>query len=137
MRKMATLMLLAAFGVSAHAAKPVPYKWPELGVEASIVFPNYGAIRNFEADGSKGIWLEDNRRRWYYGEFLGSCHDLNFAQAIGFDTGGVSRFDKFSKIIVNGDRCVLNSLVTAEKPLSKKERKRVAKEAVMKAKAGN
>jgi hypothetical protein len=137
MRMQATLILLSMIAATGVSAKQTPHQWPELGVEASIAFPNYGAIRNFEADGTDGIWLEDDRRRWYYGEFLGKCHDLNFAQAVGFDTRGTPRFDKFSKIIVNGDRCVLTSLVTAEKPLSRKERKRLAKEARMKAKAGN
>jgi hypothetical protein len=131
--------IIAALGLSLSAsaahAKPKVHVWPELGVESSITFPNYGAIRNFEADGDKGIWIEDQQRRWYYGEFLGRCQGLNFAQAIGFDTGGLSRFDKFSKIIVRDDVCQLNSFVTAEKPLPRKERKRLAKEAAAKAKA--
>jgi hypothetical protein len=134
MKHFAILMALAVTG-PAFAGKPTPHKWPELGVEASIVFPNYGAIRNYEPDGDKGIWIEDQQRRWYYGAFLGSCQGLNFSQAIGFDTGGLSRFDRFSKIITRDDVCQLNSLVTSEKPLSRKERKRLAKEAREKAKA--
>jgi hypothetical protein len=129
------IAILALAAASAAVAKPGAHKWPELGADASIVFPNYGAIRNFEADGDKGIWIEDQQRRWYYGSFLGSCQGLNFSQAIGFDTGGLSRFDKFSKIITRDDVCQLNSLVTAEKPLSRKERKRLAKEAADAAKA--
>lgn len=127
----AIMIAIAAVALAAplSAKKPVPHVWPELGVESSIAFPNHGAIRNFEADGDDGIWIEDQRRRWYYGAFIGSCQGLNFAQGIGFDTGGLSRFDRFSKIIVRDDVCQLNSFVTAEKPLSRKERKRLAKEA--------
>jgi Family of unknown function (DUF6491) len=122
--KYATLMILAAAALSTpiQAKKPTPHVWPELGVEAKIVFPNYGAIRNFEADGNDGLWLEDRQRRWYYAELFGPCHDLNFANAIGFDTRGTSHFDKFSTIIVRGQKCQLTSLVTSEKPLSRKER---------------
>lgn len=112
----------ATLSASVHAKKPEPYVWPELGVESKIIFPNHGAIRNFEADGSDGIWLEDRQRRWYYAELLGGCHDLNFAQAIGFDTGGSPQFDKFSSIIVRGQKCPLISLQTSEKPLPRKER---------------
>lgn len=135
MKHYATPIAILALGLAASSAlaKRTEHKWPELGVEASIVFPNHGAIRNFEADGDRGIWIEDQRRRWYYGEFMGSCIGLNFANAIGFDTGGLSRFDKFSKIIVRDDVCTLSSFVTAEKPLSRKERKRLAKEAKAKA----
>jgi Family of unknown function (DUF6491) len=127
--------LTAAIALSAPAgAKPkTAHVWPELGVDASIAFPNYGAIRNYEADGDDGIWIEDQQRRWYYGDFIGQCQGLDFSNAIGFDTGGASRFDKFSKIITREDRCQLNSLVTSEKPLSRKERKRLAKEAKAKA----
>ncbi|MBL0924930.1 MAG: hypothetical protein IBJ12_10760 [Sphingomonadaceae bacterium] len=108
--------------------------WPELGVEARIVFPNHGTIRNFEADGNDGLWLEDHQRRWYYAELLGPCHDLNFANAIGFDTGGSSQFDKFSAVIVRGQKCQLTSLVTSEKPLPRKERLKKRKAIVAAAK---
>jgi Family of unknown function (DUF6491) len=137
MMKKAILMAIAAATMAAPGVskKSEPHVWPELGVETSLVFPNYGAIRNYEADGDDGIWIEDQQRRWYYGKFYGSCQGLNFAQAIGFDTGGLSRFDKFSTIITRDDRCQLSSFVTAEKPLSRKERKRLAKEAKAKAAA--
>ncbi len=124
-----TFLLALGFAAAGAVAKPVPYIWPELGVEASIAFPNYAAIRNFEADGDKGIWIEDQNRRWYYGAFLGTCHGLNFSQAIGFDTRGTSRFDRYSRILVEGDRCAFDNFVTAQKPLSRKERKRLAKAA--------
>jgi hypothetical protein len=136
--KYATVIAALALSLptSAMLAKPEVHVWPELGVEASIVFPDR-TIRNFEADGDNGIWIEDQQRRWYYGSFIGKCQDLNFAQGIGFDTRGLSRFDKFSRIIVRGDTCHLNSLVTSEKPLSRKERKRLAKATKAKANTEN
>lgn len=118
--------LALAFPVQAKT--PEPHIWPELGVEARIVFPNQGAIRDFEPDGNDGIWLEDRQRRWYYAELLGGCQELNFAQAIGFDTRGSASFDKFSSIIVRGDRCAIASLVTANKPLPRKERQKLRKQ---------
>jgi Family of unknown function (DUF6491) len=129
MKIYATFFAILAATATMCSAKSLPHQWPELGVEAQIAFPNHGAINNFEADGDKGIWIEDQKHRWYYGAFIGPCQGLNFAQGIGFDTGGLSRFDKFSKIIVRDDVCVMSSFVTAEKPVSRKERKRLAKEA--------
>jgi hypothetical protein len=122
--KNALLLIVAAAALAApvQAKKIAQHVWPELGIEAKIVFPNHGAIRNFEADGNDGIWLEDRQRRWYYGELIGYCPDLNFTHAIGFETHGAPVFDKFSSIIVRGQRCQLTSLVTAEKPLPRKER---------------
>lgn len=109
----------------AAAAKPRPaHVWPELGVETSIAFPHHGTIRDFEADDDRGVWLEDQQRRWYYARFTGSCQGLNFVQVIGFDTRGSARFDRFSAILVDGDRCPIESLVTAEKPLPRKQREK-------------
>lgn len=131
MRIVASLILIAAIlAAPTQAKEPTPPVWPELGVESQIVFPSYGAIRNFEADGNDGIWVEDRQRRWYYGEIAGICPNLNFAQTIGFDTRGGVNFDKFSSIIVRGEQCQLTSLVTAEKPLSRKERSKLRKAAI-------
>lgn len=123
-------LAVAVLAFPAQAKKSAPHVWPELGVETQIRFANRGEIRNFEADGQDGIWLEDRQRRWYYAELLGGCQGLNFAQGVGFDTGGTSNFDKFSSIVVDGWKCPVTSLVTAEKPLPRKERERLRKAAI-------
>lgn len=110
---------------SAAAAKPVSV-WPELGVETSIQFPERN-IDNFEADDDRGVWIEDRQHRWYYAKFISNCAGLQFVQGIGFDTQGSSRFDRTAKILVEGDRCQIESLVTAAKPLPRKERDKARK----------
>lgn len=127
-------MAITMFVASGVYAEPSATAWPEIGVETSISLPNR-YIRNFEADSDKGIWIEDLQRRWYYGAFKGRCTRLEHAGGIGYDTHGSSRFDKSSSIFVDDDFCDLTSFVTAEKPLPRKERKRLAKEAAAKAKA--
>jgi hypothetical protein len=129
-----TAVVIAMYATSGVHAGPTKDSWPELGVETSISLPNR-YIRNFEADDDKGIWIEDIQRRWYYGAFKDRCTRLERARGLGYDTGGSSRFDKSSTIFVDDDFCQLTSFVTAEKPLSRKERKRLAKEAAIKAKA--
>ncbi len=136
------LMMVAGGSVQ---AKSVPPKnpWPELGVETRLflgasftsALGNNSAIRTFEPDGDDGLWIQDRQRRWYYAEILGPCTELNFAQAIGFDNRGSAYLDKFARIIVRGQRCAIASFVTAAEPLSKKERKAVAKERRATAKA--
>jgi hypothetical protein len=114
-----------------------PYVWPEVGVETRLYVGSniLGArghnslIRNFEPDGDRGVWIEDHKRRWYYAEILGTCTELNFAQAIGFENRGSAYFDKFTRIFVRGDSCAIASFVTAAAPLPRKERNRIAKEA--------
>jgi hypothetical protein len=124
-----TSLTIAALSLAtlAHAAKPAP--WSEYGIEASIPFANSGGIRNFEANGDRGIWIEDRLRRWYYAKFVGTCQNLEYAAGVVFDTRGSSTFDKFGAVIVEDDYCPIESLVTAEKPLPRKERLKLRKEA--------
>ncbi|WP_260580978.1 DUF6491 family protein [Sphingopyxis sp. PET50] len=140
-QKLALSLAALLLPLSAAAAdEPAPKSAAaprEIGVEASIAFPAYGTVRNFEADGDDGVWIEDQRRDWYYAKLTGYCPDLDFVQSIGIDTRGTSRLDKFGAIIVKGQRCAITSFVTAEKPLPRKERLKLAKEAKEAAKASD
>ncbi len=78
---------------------------------AEIPFVDHGGIRDWQADGNDGLWVQDSRRHWYYARFLGPCHDIDFATSIGFVTAPGGTFDRFSSVIVPGwGRCALVSL---------------------------
>lgn len=109
--------------LSAAAAAEPAKDSRALGVESSIVFPSNSSIRNWQADRERGLWVEGRRGEWFYGRFAGICRDVDFAQAIGVDTRGAGRLDKFASIIVRGERCLLSSFVTSAPPPSKAERK--------------
>lgn len=91
-------------------------------VEASIPFVNHGSIRNWRADGRDGVFIQDVSGKWYRATLMGSCIDLPFAEAVGFDAGAVGRLDKFSSVIVRGQRCPFASLVASSPPPSKKDK---------------
>ena len=112
-------------GGGAASARPPP-QWPELGAETSILYPDR-EILNFEADGARGLWLEDQQHRWYYGKFLGSCKGMTYARGMAYKTHGSARFDRSSMILLEDDFCQLESLVTAGKPLPKKDRAKAGK----------
>ena len=119
--KLALSLAAALLPLSAAAAdEPAPRA---LGVESGIAFPGDATIRNWRADGEDGIWIEGRRGEWFYGRFAGFCRDLDFAQAIGVDTRGVSRLDKFAAIIVRGERCPLVSFMTSAPPPTREEAK--------------
>lgn len=115
-----------AVGAAMLATSPVfaapPKEWAEYGVEARIAFPHSGGIRDYEANEDRGIWIQDRQRRWYYAKISGRCNGLSFAEAVSFDARGTSTFDRFGAIYAGGQYCPLESLVTAEKPLPRKER---------------
>lgn len=123
MKKLALSLAAMLLPLSAAAAIEPAEEPRALGVEASIVFPNDSSIRTWQADRDRGIWIQDRRRDWYYGTFAGICRDVDFAQAIGVETRGAGRLDRFASIIVRGERCPLTSFVTSAPPPSKEERK--------------
>lgn len=110
------------------AASAKDKSWPELGVESKIPFAATGGIRNFRPDGDYGLWIEDSKRRWYYAALDGRCSGLGFASAVGFDTDGLSTFDRFGIVRVEGISCRVTSLVTAEKPATGKALKQLQDE---------
>ena len=123
-----TLAVLIALAAATQLpAKREPFHWPELGVETSIAFASRGMILNFEADGEDGVWLEDIRHRWYYAKFTGGCQGLTYARGIGYDTRGSNRLDRSGAIVVEGQQCLIETFVTADKPLPKKERLKLSK----------
>lgn len=104
--------------------------------EASIPFLNHQNIREWEANGQEGIWVQDVRRNWYYGRMLAPCTGLDFATRVAFVTHGNS-LDRFASVVVPDyeyQRCTLTSFVASDPPPPKKERK--AKAAAVKAEAG-
>jgi hypothetical protein len=98
--------------------------------EVSIPFANHRNIRDWQADKDQGLWIQDERRNWYYAKLLGPCYNLDWALHIGFDTGGSSSLDKFSTIIVPDPaytrgreaRCQFTSLTRSDAPPPKPKR---------------
>jgi len=97
--------------------------------EVSIPFANQRNIRDWQADKDQGLWIQDERRNWYYAKLLGPCYNLDWALHIGFDTRGSSSLDKFSTIVVpdpnasgNPAHCQFTSLTRSDPPPPKAKR---------------
>ena len=115
--KSLTLALAAAAAAvvpsAARADREPPAKARQ---EARIPFPAFGTVRHFEPAGRNVVYLQDRRRRWYRAELAGRCLELPHAHYIGLDTGGGPFVDRFSALIVEGQRCPLRSLTRSEAP---------------------
>ncbi len=113
-----TIAATIAVALAACAAVPQDSAGGVTGPEASIPFANQRTtIREWQPDGVSGIWVQDAHRNWYYGRFHVSCFGLDFANAVGFQTGSTGRLDRFSSIVVPGEgRCAFTSFVSATEP---------------------
>jgi hypothetical protein len=106
---------LTVFAATAQAQTPAPA--PEVGKPASIPFVRFGQIYNFEADSDRGVYLQDQHRRWYYARVLGPCTGLPFATRLGVDTRfGGDTLDSTGTLLVGGERCKIDTLTTSAPP---------------------
>ena len=120
------LALVGAMAGIGLLAAPVSAKDPKpraLGVESAIPFAS-SSINNWQADGTAALYVQDLHNKWFHATLIGSCTRLPFANAIGFDAGrALNTLDRFSSIIVGGQRCPLTSLVTSAPPPRKAKKK--------------
>ncbi len=110
---MNTILLTVAASLMSASAGAAP---AQIGEEARIPFVNFSSIRTFKAVGRDTVYFEDLRRQWYRATLFGPCLGLPFAQHIGVDNRGTHSLDRFSAIIVEGQRCQIQSLVKSGPP---------------------
>jgi hypothetical protein len=76
---------------------------------ASIAFANHGGIRNWEAINDHIVLIEGSHRRWFLATLLAPCNGIRFTETVGFITEPNGSFDRFSSILVRGQKCPLKS----------------------------
>jgi Family of unknown function (DUF6491) len=96
---------------------------PAPAPEAQIPFAKTN-IWNWQVVDDKTVLIQDQGRRWYKATLYGTCINLSFVQRIGFDSSPDGTFDKFSAILVRGERCPLKSLVETSAPPKKAKAKK-------------
>ena len=120
-RTLIALAALAAVAAPAGAQKPAPAQ-PK---EESIPFVQFGNIYDFEADGDRGIYLQNRARQWYYASLNGPCTNLPFATRIAVDTRFAGdRLDNTGRIYVDGQACWIASLTKSDAPPKRQSAKK-------------
>jgi hypothetical protein len=117
---MATLAFVASGGVRA-AEQAVQAEIAAKPAEASIPFINHGGVRDWQVADDNKIYIQDSKGKWYLATLATSSPDLPFATAIGFETKGVDKLDKFGAVVVAGTRYPLSSLTESGPPPPKKK----------------
>jgi len=90
--------------------------------EYSIPFADRGGIRNWQADGSKGVWIQATGGKWYYAGFSSPCSSLPFSEGIRFlpdPTGDLSRWSSIR--LAHAERCFFRSLQPSAGPPQRTE----------------
>jgi hypothetical protein len=120
------LKRLPVFAVALLAApalagtKPAP---PPTGEETFIPDVSWDGIHEWQADGSRGLYIKSIDGPWYYARTQGPCSRLNTATRLGFQASPVDVLDRNSVIYAEGWRCPLASVVLSDPPPRKKHRR--------------
>ncbi|HEV2745716.1 MAG TPA: DUF6491 family protein [Allosphingosinicella sp.] len=109
----------AALAGGALAASPSP---GQAGAEVSVPF-SHQRIRSFRSLDDRSVYLRvgsRSRGEWYRATTLHPCMELPYALAIGIaDVSVTGTLDRFSTLLVDGQRCPLQSLVRSGPPPKK------------------
>lgn len=82
----------------------------------AIHFADIGNIRDWHADNADSLYVQSMDRQWYRITFWSPCHQLPFAIGISFVTDEIGDLDKYSSILVNGERCWFRTFEKSEAP---------------------
>lgn len=99
---------------SLRAADPIDH--------ASITFHETGNIRSWQPVGHDALLIESISGRWYRAEFTGPCGDLPFAMSLSFVTEPDGPLDKYSSILVDGQRCWFRDVRSVSEPNNREGR---------------
>ncbi|HEX8257795.1 MAG TPA: DUF6491 family protein [Allosphingosinicella sp.] len=113
----AILALAAAAGLAGASSAQPPIPAPE--AEASIPFAHQ-RIRSFRSLDDRSVYIRVGSRlrgEWYHATTAVPCRELPYALAIGVDRFSTTgTLDRFSTLLVDGERCPLQSLVRSGPP---------------------
>lgn len=99
----------------AAAAAPAPAQPP--GTETAIVGFAQDGMSDYRIDGDRGAWVRASLDgRWYYLKVRGKCGRLAGANGFGLQLSAGGRLDKYAALTVQGWRCPLDSVTTAQAP---------------------
>ena len=91
-------------------------------VDSTTTFLSHAQLRDWLADGERGLWVQAIDLRWFYARFTHTCHGLTATNSLSFDTRGSDTIDSRSAVVVPGSgRCtVLSFLPSTGPPKSRK-----------------
>src|SRR5688572_26254106 len=70
-----------------------------------IRFVDIGNIRDWHAENSEELFVQNRDRQWYRITFSPPCQNLPFVTGIAFEPDNFGNIDKDSSIVVDGERC--------------------------------
>ena len=109
--------IASALGLAAAATVAAAADRPAQPPEARIAFAAHDGIDDWQADGSKGMWIKARGNHWYYARFFAPCNGLQFHEGVRFKFGPAGELDRFGEVYTRDTgRCAFTSLVASDGP---------------------
>lgn len=97
-------------------ASVAPLDPAEEAAQAVIPFANSNGIQEWKVVSGDSLYIQGQNGDWFFVRTMGECPRLRTASTLGFDTAGLDRFDRFSAILAEGQRCPVASVVRSSPP---------------------
>jgi hypothetical protein len=86
-------------------------------VDSTTTYLNHAQLRDWLADGERGLWIQAIDLRWFYARFARACHGLGATNSLLFDTRGSDTIDSRSTVVVPGSgRCTVLTFLPSQGP---------------------
>ena len=82
----------------------------------AIPFADLGNIRDWHADNNEELFVQTMNKDWYRITLWAPCNELPFAIGIAFVTDSLGSLDKYSSILVGGERCYFRTFEKSDPP---------------------
>ena len=96
-RRMIATACLALAPLAVLAANPTP-----AALNQANQFLDRADMRDWLADGERGIWIQMRSLRWFYARLIGRCPGLGATNSLAFGTGVSQRLDRMNSVLVPG-----------------------------------
>ena len=95
-----------------------------LAAERTVIhFVDIGSIKNWHAENSDELFVQNLNGQWYRITFAPPCQKLPFAISIGFEPDNLGNIDKDSSIVVDGERCYFKTIEETIAPVRETDTK--------------
>jgi len=110
--------LIVAIGVLAYMSyHQAPAVKDAAGTLVAAPFVHHADMRNWLADGERGLWIQGANSEWFYARFSAACHGLNSTNSLVFDTGSSGNIDRSTSVVLpGGGRCELVTFAPSAGP---------------------
>jgi hypothetical protein len=110
----------AAAAIAVFATAPVTVTVADSDpptASAAAQFANRAGMRDWLADGERGLWIQTGSLKWFYARFTGCCPGLDSTNSLAFDTRASGNLHRTTSVVVPGrGRCMVQSFAPIAGP---------------------